>query len=170
MPFEIAQETEDIVQIKVIGVGGGGGNAVNTMIAAYRAGTRAPKLTFYESGEENAAEIVSLPVVYDKNVGKNVESGDAESSVLRFENGTFKNEFVDTGAQSTKLYFELADENLAFVAPAKVIYRIKWGDTLWDLAESYYKNPWLYHKIAKANNIKNPDHIISGTFIEIPEE
>ena len=34
MPFEIAQETEDIVQIKVIGVGGGGGNAVNRMVSA----------------------------------------------------------------------------------------------------------------------------------------
>ena len=34
MPFEIAQETEDIVQIKVIGVGGGGGNAVNRMVTA----------------------------------------------------------------------------------------------------------------------------------------
>ena len=54
------------------------------------------------------------------------------------------------------------------VKPAEVIYRIKWGDTLWDLAESYYQNPWLYHKIAKANNIKNPDVIISGTDIVIP--
>ena len=34
MPFEIAQETEDIVQIKVIGVGGGGGTAVNRMVNA----------------------------------------------------------------------------------------------------------------------------------------
>ena len=34
MPFEISQETEDIVQIKVIGVGGGGGNAVNRMVNA----------------------------------------------------------------------------------------------------------------------------------------
>lgn len=85
---------------------------VNTMIAAYRAGTRAPKMTFYESERADAQEITSLPVVYDKNVGKNAETGDAESSVLRFEDGTFKNEFVDTGAQSTKLYFELEDENL----------------------------------------------------------
>ena len=54
------------------------------------------------------------------------------------------------------------------VKPTEVIYRIKWGDTLWDLAESYYQNPWLYHKIAKANNIKNPDVIISGTDIVIP--
>ncbi len=34
MPFDIANETEDIVQIKVIGVGGGGGNAVNRMVSA----------------------------------------------------------------------------------------------------------------------------------------
>ena len=54
------------------------------------------------------------------------------------------------------------------VKPTEVIYRIKWGDTLWDLSESYYQNPWLYHKIAKANNIKNPDVIISGTDIVIP--
>lgn len=49
-------------------------------------------------------------------------------------------------------------------------YKIKWGDTLWDLADSYYKNPWRYKKIARYNGIKNPDHIISGTYILIPAE
>ena len=34
MAFEIANELEDVVQIKVIGVGGGGGNAVNRMVDA----------------------------------------------------------------------------------------------------------------------------------------
>lgn len=47
-------------------------------------------------------------------------------------------------------------------------YKIKWGDTLWDIADSYYRNPWLYPKIAKHNNIKNPNLIISGTYINIP--
>ena len=51
-----------------------------------------------------------------------------------------------------------------------VKYRIKWGDTLWDLADSYYKNPWRYPKIARYNNIKNPNLIISGTDIFIPVE
>ena len=32
MAFEIANETADVVQIKVVGVGGGGGNAVNRMV------------------------------------------------------------------------------------------------------------------------------------------
>ena len=31
MPFEVANELKDVVQIKVVGVGGGGGNAVNRM-------------------------------------------------------------------------------------------------------------------------------------------
>ncbi len=34
MPFEIANELEDVVQIKVLGVGGGGGNAINRMVDA----------------------------------------------------------------------------------------------------------------------------------------
>lgn len=50
-----------------------------------------------------------------------------------------------------------------------VWYRLHWGDTLWDLSYSFYQNPWLYPKIARANKIKNPDYIISGTKIWIPE-
>ncbi|MBE6739212.1 MAG: cell division protein FtsZ [Ruminococcaceae bacterium] len=34
MPFGIVNEAEDVVQIKVVGVGGGGGNAVNRMVDA----------------------------------------------------------------------------------------------------------------------------------------
>lgn len=50
-----------------------------------------------------------------------------------------------------------------------VTYKIKWGDTLWDIADTYYKNPWKYKTIASFNGIRNPDHIISGTVITIPE-
>ena len=54
--------------------------------------------------------------------------------------------------------------------PKEILYKIKWGDTLWDLSATYYKNPWLYPKIAKYNNIKNPNYIVAGTYIKIPEE
>ncbi|MDR1174120.1 MAG: LysM peptidoglycan-binding domain-containing protein [Treponema sp.] len=47
-------------------------------------------------------------------------------------------------------------------------YRIRWGDTLWDIAAAFYRNPWLYPRIARFNNIRNPDLIISGTTIRIP--
>ncbi len=46
--------------------------------------------------------------------------------------------------------------------------KLKWGDTLWDISEAYYKNPWLYPRIAKHNKIKNPNLIIAGTYIKIP--
>jgi nucleoid-associated protein YgaU len=49
-----------------------------------------------------------------------------------------------------------------------VWHKVRWGDTLWDLSYAYYQNPWLFAKIARANNIKNPDLIISGTRIWIP--
>ncbi len=54
-------------------------------------------------------------------------------------------------------------------AKAEVTYRIKQGDTLWDISSTYYRNPWLYPKLAKANSIKNPDLIFAGTRIVIPE-
>jgi LysM repeat protein len=56
-------------------------------------------------------------------------------------------------------------------APAKKTgtwYKIRWGDTLWDISIAYYRTPWLYKTIAKANKIRNPDRIISGTWIYIP--
>jgi hypothetical protein len=49
-----------------------------------------------------------------------------------------------------------------------VAYKIRWGDTLWDIAEAFYRNPWLYPRIARYNGIKNPDLIISGRTIRIP--
>jgi outer membrane biosynthesis protein TonB len=49
-----------------------------------------------------------------------------------------------------------------------VNYTIRWGDTLWDIAEAFYRNPWLYPRIAQHNNIRNPNLIISGRTIRIP--
>ena len=51
-----------------------------------------------------------------------------------------------------------------------VRYEVKWGDTLWDIAQSYYNNPWLYQRIVSANNIKNPDYIVAGTVLVIPPQ
>jgi nucleoid-associated protein YgaU len=49
-----------------------------------------------------------------------------------------------------------------------VHYKIKWGDTLWELSYAFYRNPWYFGKIALANGIKNPDRIIAGRTIWIP--
>ncbi|MDR1443329.1 MAG: LysM peptidoglycan-binding domain-containing protein [Treponema sp.] len=47
-------------------------------------------------------------------------------------------------------------------------YRIRWGDTLWDISAAFYRDPWLYPRIARYNGIRNPDLIISGSTIRIP--
>lgn len=52
----------------------------------------------------------------------------------------------------------------------EIAYRLRWGDTLWDLADAYYNNPWRYPRIAEYNGIKNPDRIVAGTLIKIPED
>ncbi len=49
-----------------------------------------------------------------------------------------------------------------------VRYRVRWGDTLWDISANYYKNPWAYKRIARYNKIKNPNRIVAGTYIIIP--
>ena len=53
--------------------------------------------------------------------------------------------------------------------PSSITYEIKKGDTLWDLASTFYRNPWLYPKIGRANGIANPDIIFAGHKIVIPE-
>jgi nucleoid-associated protein YgaU len=49
-----------------------------------------------------------------------------------------------------------------------IAYRIRWGDTLWDISEAFYRNPWLYPAIVRHNRIRNPNLIVSGTEITIP--
>jgi nucleoid-associated protein YgaU len=48
-------------------------------------------------------------------------------------------------------------------------HNIKRGDTLWDIAATYYRNPWLYPRIARENRIANPDLILAGEKLYIPE-
>ena len=55
-------------------------------------------------------------------------------------------------------------------AVKSVRYKIKKGDTLWDISASYYRTPWKYKKIAKDNNIKNPDLIYAGSYLNIKEQ
>ena len=49
-------------------------------------------------------------------------------------------------------------------------YRIRWGDTLWELSYSFYDTPWLYGEIADKNRISDPDRIFAEDKIFIPED
>ena len=59
--------------------------------------------------------------------------------------------------------------NIPSVIPREgVNYIIRRGDTLWDISEAFYRDPWQYPRIARHNNIGNPNHIIYGRTIRIP--
>jgi LysM repeat protein len=63
----------------------------------------------------------------------------------------------------------VASYNVPAVIPREGInYRIRWGDTLWDISEAFYRDPWQYPRIARHNNIRNPNFIIAGRVINIP--
>jgi hypothetical protein len=63
----------------------------------------------------------------------------------------------------------VASYNVPAVIPREgVNYRIRWGDTLWDISAAFYRDPWPYPRIARHNNIRNPNLIISGRTIRIP--
>ncbi len=49
-------------------------------------------------------------------------------------------------------------------------YTIQRGDTLWSLCKKFYGDPLLYLKLAKANNIPNPDLIYDGNILIIPDK
>ncbi|MBP5463880.1 MAG: LysM peptidoglycan-binding domain-containing protein, partial [Treponema sp.] len=49
-------------------------------------------------------------------------------------------------------------------------YTVVWGDTLWDIANAYYKNPWKYTELAEYNHLKNPNFIQTGSTLLIPAE
>ena len=63
----------------------------------------------------------------------------------------------------------VASYNVPSVIPREGInYLIRWGDTLWDISEAFYRDPWQYPRIARYNSINNPGYIISGRTIRIP--
>jgi hypothetical protein len=63
----------------------------------------------------------------------------------------------------------VASYKVPAVIPKKgVVYKVRWGDTLWDIAGAFYRNPWLYRRIASYNKIRNPNLIVAGRRIIIP--
>ena len=122
-------------------------------------------------------------------ISKKNKKNDKRPTVIEIEDDSSKNEVatinqpveepeetVPEAKEDEVIIIEKAEEVVPLPPPVieekpkDITYKIKWGDTLWDIADTYYKNPWRYKKIAAYNKIKNPDYIISGTTILIPAE
>jgi hypothetical protein len=62
-----------------------------------------------------------------------------------------------------------AAEQSAPAPEEETVYTIKQGDTLWDIANTFFKDPFLWPFIWKANpGITNPDLIFAGNKLSIP--
>ncbi len=48
-------------------------------------------------------------------------------------------------------------------------YTVKEGDTLFDIANTYYNDGYQYSEIVKTNNLTNPDTIETGQVLDIPK-
>jgi hypothetical protein len=56
----------------------------------------------------------------------------------------------------------------AVIPAGGVKYKLRWGDTLWDVSEAFYRTPWRYGYIARYNGIRNPNRIVAGSTITVP--
>jgi nucleoid-associated protein YgaU len=82
--------------------------------------------------------------------------------VLLFNFFSQKNQ--DLGpAQQTEQAGDVAPDKL----PGK--YTVKDGDTLFTIADNYYKDGYKFEEIAKANNITDVNALIVGQVLEIPK-
>lgn len=115
-------------------------------------------------------------VMVQKSIPDEISKPLPETTVLKAPENPVSQETLKAQEKTpseTESKTQAADKPKSETLPAAtektgIWHKIKWGDTLWDISISYYRNPWLYKTIAKANKIKNPDLIISGTWIYIP--
>ena len=77
--------------------------------------------------------------------------------------------YVKSRTQSAASTQKAAEEqaNGSTSLPAK--YTVVAGDTLWGIAETYYKSGYNWVDIRDANTLANPDLIEAGTMLTIPD-
>ncbi len=76
--------------------------------------------------------------------------------------------YIRTKTPSGSINSGISTENTeASKAPTK--YTVKKGDHLWKIAEQYYKSGYNWVDIAKANNLTNPNILVAGQELNIPE-
>lgn len=138
-----------------------------------------PVVTKEDINSNTQEESTSAPAEGEKPAPASEE--DTKETIQKDLQETPKNEPEDSTnkAKSEELVVITEPQEVAKVAPEKtlppkgakdVLYTVKWGDTLWDIAASFYRNPWKYHLIAERNGLEDPDYIISGTTLLLPKE
>jgi len=123
-----------------------------------------------ESGLEAGSggqEAQSLPGPVDEATGQSDAEGLVEQDLAAGQAGSGLSGAAVAGYGAAAP--EEQKKNTPSAPTGGAWYDIKRGDTLWDIAATYYRNPWLYPRIARANKIANPDLIFAGSKLFIPE-
>lgn len=84
-----------------------------------------------------------------------------ENEALKAEITSFKNEIKSLNEMLS------ANKSSPDTSGNVTIHMVKEGESLWRIAEKYYKDGWQYKKIADDNGLADPQSIRAGTELKI---
>lgn len=87
-------------------------------------------------------------------------------SIVRQHNQTQQTSSLSTGPTPTVIASPTPGTTIS--ENGNTYYIVKSNDSLWDIAQKVYNDGYQWVKIAKANNLTNPDMIFSGNVLTIP--
>lgn len=64
---------------------------------------------------------------------------------------------------------EIAQKATEEAAKAKQTHVVAKGEFLWEIAQQYYNDGYQWTKIAEANNLTNPDILVEGQELTLPQ-
>lgn len=96
---------------------------------------------------------------------------DVEETSEKTSNAAVTEADVETTVTDTSPAAEITEaEPEAPKTRLQITHVVVKGDTLWDIAERYVKDPLLYPELARLSGIKNPDRIYPGDIVRIIEK
>ncbi len=75
----------------------------------------------------------------------------------------------ETSSIEDKAPLEETAEGVEVTEAGEKVYTVKVGDHLWKIAQKFYKDGYKWVEIAKSNNLQNPNLIVTGSKLTIPD-
>jgi hypothetical protein len=162
------------------------GNSVNAPLALetdYEQGNGSPVFPTEMDGVEKKSEETAL--ISGNNTAPQT-AADAEAEQIAAETAVIEKKNEETalisGNSTSTQIAGVGEKNRRQRPPAPVrfykipkpfpkngvAYRVRWGDTLWDIADAFYHRPRLYVRLARYNRLDPEGVLISGTIVRIP--